>query len=348
MAALTFKSFYSSLKKGDPSAAYYFWGPEDLLKDEAIAHVIEQALEPATRDFNLDLVSASQIGPEEVPDICASLPMMAERRVVVVRGVESWKRKLKAKKTLADYLANPAPETVLVLVQSSTEEKPDKAFAGAAGVEFAPLSPDKTLRWLAREAESQEVQLAPGTAEHLLEALGSDLASLRSEISKIGALAPSDPVTPATVGDLIGVRHGETVYDWRNAVMDGRVTTALELTPAVLLQAGVNGVRLVTTLGTALVGVGLARAFLDQGQRGRRLEQALMQSLKTRVRPFGLPSWGAEVSRWATWADSWPTARLNRALADTLRADQQLKSTRVTDDSGVITDLVLRVGGIAQ
>ena len=54
MPAQTLDAFMRSLAKGDPAAAYYFHGPEYLLKDEALRALMDRVLDPALRDFNLD------------------------------------------------------------------------------------------------------------------------------------------------------------------------------------------------------------------------------------------------------------------------------------------------------
>jgi hypothetical protein len=40
----------------------------------------------------------------------------------------------------------------------------------------------------------------------------------------------------------------------------------------------------------------------------------------------------------------WPAARLRSALLAALEADQALKSTTISNEQGVLTDLVLRIG----
>ena len=45
---------------------YYFHGAEEYLKDEAVRQLIETAVEPATRDFNLEILRAGDIGLETV------------------------------------------------------------------------------------------------------------------------------------------------------------------------------------------------------------------------------------------------------------------------------------------
>lgn len=108
------------LAKAPPSGSYYVHGSQPVLRDEAVAMLLDAALDPAMRDFNLDILSAQQIDPDALEAACATLPMMAERRVVVLRDVEAWKRKTKAKQPAVAYLERPAAETVLVMVQGAT------------------------------------------------------------------------------------------------------------------------------------------------------------------------------------------------------------------------------------
>src|SRR2546426_3867390 len=53
MGALTFDALLRSLKQGAPDPVYYLHGDEDVLKDEAIRALVERAVDPAARDFNV-------------------------------------------------------------------------------------------------------------------------------------------------------------------------------------------------------------------------------------------------------------------------------------------------------
>src|SRR5574338_947640 len=116
----------AAFKRGQPHAAYYIYGPEDVLKDDAIRYILDLALEPAMRDFNLDQVSAATLDPEAVEALCTTVPMMADRRLVIIRDVEQWKRRTRSRSAVIRYLEHPSPTTVLLLVQGSGEENPDK------------------------------------------------------------------------------------------------------------------------------------------------------------------------------------------------------------------------------
>ncbi len=342
MPTHTMKTFYGKLKRQGPESAYYFLGSEDVLKDEAVSQIIERVLDKSSQDFNLDQVSAGQVDPACLTDLCSTLPMMADRRVVVVRGVEAWKRKTRAKKAALAYLQDPAPETILILVQSADDEKTDKTLARAAyTVEFGEMPAEDTARWLKREADRHGIRFDRGAGEHLLATVGANLAALRSEVAKLSGLAVDTPITVQQVGDVVGLHQGETLIDWRDAVLAGDAAKAASLIESILNQSGTTGVRLVTALGTALIGAGVARAHYDTGKRGRALPSAVFNSIKA-VRPYGF-KWGDEATKWASWAPHWPLPRIRRAIDDARRADELLKDTHVSNDAGILTDLVMRL-----
>jgi DNA polymerase-3 subunit delta len=343
MPAQTYDALLRALAKGDLAPVYYLHGPEDILKDEAVEAILDRALEPGLRDFNLDQRSAGQLDPEAIATLCTTLPMMAPRRAVVLREVEGWKRRPKTRATFLAYLERPVPETVVILVQSSTENEADRDLVrGAFSVECEPLPPERARRWLLRRAARLGVSLEDAAADHLLAATGGELGGVAAELEKLRALPSDSPVTAEQVGALVGVRHGETVYDWRDAVLEGAGGRAVRMLGPLLDQSGVTAVRLVSLLGTSLIGVGLARSHYDRRVRAGQLERLVFDRLR-QLRVFGLPDWKAESARWARWAAAWSAVRVRAALRAARDADQALKNTTVSDERGILTDLVLRL-----
>lgn len=339
----TLAALFRGLQKGGPSRVYYLHGPEDILKEEAIAAILDRALDPSLRDFNLDQRSAGQLDPETVVALCTTLPMLAERRVVVLRDVEGWKRRPKTRAAFLSYLERPVPETVVILVQGAGEAMEDKELARMAfTVRCDPLPLDRALRWLQRRAASLQITLEEPAARHLLHAVGGDLSALAAELEKLAALGSGVPLTAEQVGAVVGIHHGETVYDWRDAILDDQPSRATALISVVLDQPGSSGVKLVTLLGTTLVGVALTRTHYDRQLRGPALEKRMFETL-LRLRLFGLMSYREESARWARWAARWPARRLRTALRAARDADLALKGITISDEHAVLSDLVLRL-----
>jgi DNA polymerase III subunit delta len=344
MPAHSFDALFRSLGKGDFAPVYYLYGAEDVLKEEAVRSIVDRALDPGLRDFNLDQRSVGQLDAEDIHALCYTLPMMADRRVVVLREVEAWRRKTRARSEFLRYLDRPSPDTVIVLVQGSGEESEDKELCrGAYVVRCDPLPPDRAAKWALREAGQLGIDLEPEAVDHLVRSVGADLAALKSELAKLSSLPAEAPLTPEQVGELVGVRRGETQWDWRSAVLEDQTGRAVTLLPAILAQPGMSGVKLVTALGTALLGVALTRSLYDKGARGRGLEESVVKAL-FRSRPSGLLSFRDEAAQWTRIVPDWPADRLRSALKAALGADQSLKSTTISDEGGVVTDLVLQIG----
>ena len=337
-------SLFRSLNKGSLAPVYYFHGPEDVLKDEAVRAILDRAVDPSVRDFNFDQRSAGQLDAETIDALCNTLPMLAERRVVLLRDVEAWKRKTAGRSEFLRYLEHPSPETVVILVQGSGEDGEDKELAkGAYTVRFDALPPERASRWVLHHAGKLGLALEPQAVEHLVRCVGADLGPLASELAKLASLPADQPLTVDQVGELVGVRAGETQWDWRAAVLDDQSGRAVTLLSALLGQPGVSGVKLVSLLGTALVGVGIARGLYDKGLRGGALEDAVLNTL-FKHRPAGLLGYREEASRWSRWAPKWSSSRLRAALRAALETDQALKTTTVSDERGLLTELVLRMG----
>jgi DNA polymerase III subunit delta len=334
-------ALFRSLNKGEVAPVYYLHGHEDVLKDEAVRMILDRTLDPALRDFNFDQRSAAQLDPEEIHSLCNTLPMLAERRVVVLRDVEGWKRKTKGRAEFLRYLERPSRETVVVLVQGCGEDAEDKELSrGAYTVRFDPLPAERAEKWALRRADQLGLTLDPEAVRHLVRSVGSDLGALQSELSKLASLPSGETLTPERVGELVGIRHGETQWDWREAVLNGETGRAVGILLTVLGQPGVSGVRLVTQLGTALVGLGITRTLYDKGLRGPRLEDAVFKVL-LRNRPYGLLGYKDEAASWARCVPQWPVSRIRAALRAARTTDESLKNTTVSDERGLLTDLVL-------
>src|ERR1044071_3340034 len=122
----SFDSFSKLVKTGEIPPTVYLYGEEDVLKDEAVRAIVDRVVDPGLRDFNYDQRSAGQLDPEAIETLCNTLPMMAGRRVVVIREVEAWNKRARGRAAMLRYLEKPAPKTVVVLVQGAARRGDDR------------------------------------------------------------------------------------------------------------------------------------------------------------------------------------------------------------------------------
>src|SRR2546429_7762698 len=243
MGALTFDALLRSLKQGASDPVYYLHGDEDVLKDEAVRALIDRAVDPAARDFNVDQRSAAELDAEAFHALVNTPPMLAATRAVVVRGLEQLKKTAKLRQELLRYLESPNPTTLLVLVQAAGEPPDPELVRRTTAVAVEPLPPARVERWMAHRARQLALTLAPEAGALLLDAVGSDLAALACELEKLAGLAggSSRPVTREDVAALVGVRRGETLQDLVDATLERRAAGAAPPGGPPLEQGGERG-----------------------------------------------------------------------------------------------------------
>jgi DNA polymerase-3 subunit delta len=348
MPRQSYDDLQRALARGELAPVYYLYGSEDILKDESARAIVDRALEPHERDFNLDLREAKSLQPEELHSLVNTLPMMAARRCVVIREIEAWNRKTSMREGLLRYLGNPAQDTVLVLVETAPKEekrdyKPDDELINRSyAVDFKELSPERVPKWLAHHAKKLGITFGRGAAEHLARAVQNDLGVLRAELDKFASVADEGPISLERAGELIGIYHGETLEHWVEAILADDAVAALNLTPRLLEQSGMGGVKMNNALGPGLLGLRLARSMYDRGTRGNALERALFDRFR-QARLYGFGDWKASAANWSRWCENWSGTRLRAALRAAMENDTQLKNTTLSSEEGLMTALVLRL-----
>src|SRR5688500_4463502 len=105
------KALRPALQDKQFSPVYYLHGEDEYLKEDALRHLVDAAIDPATRDFNLDQRSGRDLDAESLASLLAMPPMMAERRVVVIRDVAALREDARA--ALDRYLTSPAADVLV-------------------------------------------------------------------------------------------------------------------------------------------------------------------------------------------------------------------------------------------
>jgi DNA polymerase III subunit delta len=326
------RAYRKSLQRGEFERVYYFHGDDDFLKEQSVRELVAAAVDPSTRDFNLDIRAAAELDAETLGSLLGTPPMMAERRVVVVRDVAALRKDARA--ALDRYLKDPAPDVMLVLVAPSGEKaKIDKALeARAATVEFAPLTGDRVPRWITHHVETVlGAKITPEAAELLQQATGNELAALAAELDKLASYAGGGTIDEAAVADVVGVRRGETLGDFLDRVAARDAAGALVLLPHILAQPKTSAVSIVMALTTQMlaIGWGITRSRADYFE--------LLKSGKA----FPMRPWGEAARAWSAAERHWDDDAIDAALDALLATDIALKETRLSSDTQLLTNLVL-------
>ena len=313
--------------------AFFFFGDEDYLREEAVAKVVAAYLDPPTRDFNFDQLRGGDVTADDLASIVATPPMMAEHRVVIVRDAQGLS--VKAREVVEAVAKSTDPGLILVLSAvipgGSTAKYYDELKKHAVSVEYGQLSQDDAPGWVMETArEELGVEVDPEAARALVGGIGVDLGTLGSELRKLAAYAQDRKrVTLDDVRAVGGIIPRQDRWAWFDMISERRFREALETLP-VLLESGENGVGLVIGMGGQLLKVALVCAG---GQ----------QALERELKPF--QKWMAR--RIVPVARKWTLPEVDQALAELLRTDRLLKSASLSDRQA-LEELLLRMWAIGR
>lgn len=340
MAAPKATLLADAIRTGRFDAAYALTGDNDFRKEEALRQVLESATEPSTRDFNVDVIRGGEADPQHLETALGALPMLAERRVVVVRDAGALRKAAAAR--LDTYLGNPSASTVLVLVYAAGADVPEAVSRRVAVIPLEQLSGDQLRRWITRQAKTaHRVEIAPEAAGLLQEAVGNDLLELAGELDKLASFTEGARIDTDAVAAVVGVRPGETIVSLLEAVAARDVRRSLALVGPVIRQPKITGVNVVMSLAAMTLGIGWCRAQRDGGADPTRLQREGF-GVARRVGAFLDPrAPSARIGSWVRASANWSRADVDAALEALLAADTALKQTRVASEEQIVSTAVL-------
>lgn len=234
----------AELARGVIRPAYLLAGEEALLRDDALAALRAAVLEGGAADFNFDRLDGDSLTASALIDAVGMLPVMAPRRLVVLREPEGRRAGAKALlESLGDLVGSleDGSSTVLVVCATKADRRARwvKAFSDPrATVACDPPRGGAVLtRFVRAEADRQGVRLGRGVAELLAERVGPQLMSLRQEIAKVAlAAAPGHAVDRDQAAASTSLLAEEPIWDLTDAIGEGRAGEALAVLGRLLDQ----------------------------------------------------------------------------------------------------------------
>ena len=151
-------------ERGELLPVWLLSGEERLMRDLALVAITKAALAGAAiADFNLDKFSAGDTPIDKILAATRTVPMMAKRRVVIIRGLERWDsasgdtgeedtgKALPPLDRLAEYAKAPVDSTCMILVAQKIDGRRKLvALAKKSGflVDCAPVDSRQIPGWI--------------------------------------------------------------------------------------------------------------------------------------------------------------------------------------------------------
>lgn len=231
-AASICSSIIGDVRNGIFSPVYLLMGEEPYYPEKACEAIIENALEDFERDFNQTILYGLDTDAVNVISEARSYPMMAERRLVVLKEAQ----KLKNLEELAIYCSEPMDSTVLVILMHGASADKRKALYKAVqktGVvlESPALRDYEMGSWVSAYYKSRGLKISPDAAALLVEHAGTDLSKIVMETDKIVKNLPESTVeiNADHISKNVGISRQFSIFELTKALSYRDAAKALKI-----------------------------------------------------------------------------------------------------------------------
>ncbi|MGA2958498.1 MAG: DNA polymerase III subunit delta, partial [Thermodesulfobacteriota bacterium] len=225
------QEFFREIQRGKLLPLYYFWGPEKWLVEDALKKIEEKALDPATREFNREVMDGEEEAAETIVASLQVFPIRSPSRMVIIRNADGiWK---KTPSIFIDYFHNPNPQSCAVFIGEKTDQR-TKFFQAledkGAIVAFFPPYEKELHRWVRSRAEQLGHPISEEASTLLLERIGPSLQDIQTELQKIIlGKEPGKEIEEEDVLTMTEDTRSENLFDLPRAVghLDSRKSLRL-------------------------------------------------------------------------------------------------------------------------
>ena len=238
---MNYLGFFESLKQSDLKPVYLFEGEEEYIKAQAVKALCAKLLPAGLEAMNL--TELYNPPADELIAAAETLPMMADKRVVLVREYALLSASKAAEEDnsapILSYLPSVSPSACLVFLVKGKADGRRKLYAYCKReqtvVDFSPMTEQQAAQWIIRTMKALGKRMSPAVAERFLFMVGSDAALLKQEIEKLADYTGDREEVQAEDLRAVTVQSLEcTVFQMVDAQVAGEYGTALVLLQRVL------------------------------------------------------------------------------------------------------------------
>lgn len=268
------QDLYNSFAQKKVNPIYFFYGEEAYLIRRAVEQVKDLALEDGIADFNYDSFYSLDAEVSHVRDVVETLPMMASKRVVVLKEAQELSEK---EWEVLQPVITEAVDTAVFVISASKVDKRKKSIKSlldnAISVEFKRPFENQMPQWIQFIAEQYGLTIRSDAANLIYRLVGNHLTEIDLEMSKLAAfLGDRTEVETSDVASVVSKSREESIFDLTKAVALGDRSMALSCLVN-LLDQGQNEIGIVSMIARHIRMLIQVYNGLKHGYKGAQLAQ---------------------------------------------------------------------------
>lgn len=204
------------VRNGTFAPVYLLMGTEPYYPDLVCDEIVKYALSDNERDFNQSIFYGLDTDAGSIASDARSYPMMAERRLVVLKEAQN----MKTLEGLGVYAAEPMESTVLVILMHGASADKRKALyknvlKNGVVLESDSLRDYEMPGWITAFYKSRGLSIDPDAAALLAESVGTELGRIAVETEKLQKNLPDGTVrvTAADIEKNVGISRQFSIFE---------------------------------------------------------------------------------------------------------------------------------------
>jgi len=311
---------------------YLLLGEDDYSLCQSLEEIKRGIGDQSLLATNTTILDGQQLALNELATVCGTLPFLAEKRLVIVRGLlERFEPKSKPGKkkksspaperpnqykSIADCIHKLPESTILVLIDAGVSSRNPllREISGKAEVRSFPLRKEPELRqWIEQRVTKEGGSISAPARDLLARVVGSNLWHMASEISKLVSFTAGRRIEADDVARVVSYAQQTSVFTMVDAILEFKASVA-EQALQQLLQAGAMPAYLLVMLTRQVRLMVRARELVRQKKTRDEIQSRL-----------GLTSDFA-LRKTLAQAERYPVERLREAYHKLLEADLSIKT----------------------
>ena len=292
-------AFRKLMKKG-LSGGYLFFGDEDYMKAYSLNAARQAVCEEETFAlFNDMKIEAMDYSAGALLDALMPMPMMTDKKIVTVNGLNIDALKPKELEDLCDVLATLPEYNYNVLIisvpatmidEGNLPKYPSSVLKRLGEyltlVHFEPITGARLVSWVGKHFSHNGAEASPEVCSFLINYVGRSMYTLSNETEKLSYYVLQNGRKTVTRDDILKVSVAEIATDaftLANAILDGRSEDAVNAL-AVMKFRRVEPVTLMSEVSRVICDLVAVKALLDEGCPVPEIAAALkMNEYKTKL-----------------------------------------------------------------
>ncbi|MBM4140473.1 MAG: DNA polymerase III subunit delta [Nitrospira sp.] len=219
---MSLQVFFHEIEKGLSLPVYLLYASDLFFHREAI-EAIKRLVPEVEREFNLHIFDLSSSGEEDlsfaqIVDVANTIPFFGKRRFVVL-VVNLQKLSKGDNKRLDDYISNPAPSTVYLILHEGTLKKELRERFRMVKTISLDIREPEIPDWIKQRAKIKGLEISDRVADYMLGIIGTDFGLLSAEIEKISLLG-KQKIDVDDISHIIAGEGSYSIFDLVDALID--------------------------------------------------------------------------------------------------------------------------------